>query len=259
MRKSTIVLTIAGIVFGVIVIVWQLLPLIFISPLEVTWTAEAEEYRTEYMTNVYLASGVPGSVVDDVMAEAVTEIENIANQTDCIVNLIDVRVGMAMVWWSISQKGGRNPGRYCWNEEYKDETLSHKTVWERLIEVEQLAADAYSFPDDWLPINWSFNAVLYYWNPGDPYFDFPDQPDMKDILLREAGGYTEKYRLTFGNATKIAEEIASSTDGIVNLQDLRDAIAIALQQQYPDRYPTLDDAKSRLEELEAELGITPST
>jgi hypothetical protein len=258
---------IAGVVFGAIVIVWQLVPLFFVKPLEVTWTDEATYFYGNYTAEIFTAVG--GAVETSVLWTK-DFAEEIANQTDLIVHVIDVRVGMALVWWELSQdeyawpKGNRLfSGRWTWDRDGKYRDPPPQACYDRLKEAEQMAIDKFNFPDDWLPVDWSFEAVRYYWNPGEWWYNVSDQPDMKDILRREAN-YTgefrgEEFRAMFVNATVKAEEIASADDGIVDLEDLREAIAIVLQQQYPDRYPTLADAQSRLEELEATVGLTTGT
>jgi hypothetical protein len=263
---ASVVLMVAGFVFGAIIIMWQLIPLFFVKPLEATWTDEATYFDGNYTIKIFMAANPKAAETSARWAYGFAE--EIANQTDHIVHVIDVRVGMAMVWWELSHNPdpmtGVFPGRWTWDrlprevwEEYRE--AAPVAAYDRLKEVEQLAVDMFDFPDGWLPVDWSFEAVLYYYNPGEPFYDVPDKPDMQDVLRREAGGYTEEFRAMFANATIKAEEIAEADDKVVDLQDLREAIAITLQQQYPDKYPTLADARLRLEELEATVGLTAGT
>lgn len=53
----------------------------------------------------------------------------------------------------------------------------------------------------------------------------------------------------YANTMVKAEEIANATDR-VDIADVREAIATILHEQYPDKYSRMDDARTRLEELE---------
>ncbi len=249
---------IAGILFGLIVIVWQLIPILLEKPLKVTWTNEAKYYYGNYTSTILSMVTAPEGLSTS-LTWAYEFAEKIANQTDSVVHIIDVRVGMAMVWWEISESSNPEdrmfPGRYSWIQ--LDLPNPPQAAYSRLKEAEGMALDQGKIPENWLQVDWSFEAVKYYWDPGDPYFDIPDRTDcMIEVLRLEANGNTEEFRALFANATTKAEEIASASDKIVDLQDLRDGMAETILQQYPDRYSTLTAAQTRIEELEAEAGCS---
>jgi hypothetical protein len=246
MRKSLILLTIAGVVIGLAFVVTQLIPLLTQPQLTLTWTTEAVNYRKEkWMIGVFITSGVPSEQALTVVGEAVANAEELANQTDKVVHLIDLRLGMAMVWWEQSQSGGRFPGRYCWANRNR---LVEPVAWERLREVEGLAGAP-------IEVDWSLEAVHYYYDPGDPYFDVPDQPDyMPGVLRLKSASYAEFCDM-MANATVKAEELANATDKVVDLADLREAIATILYEW--GKYPTKDDALAALPDLEQQVESGP--
>jgi hypothetical protein len=243
-RKSLILLTISGVVIGLIFVVTQLIPLLTQQQLMVTWTLEAENYRKEkWMIKVYIMSGVPSEQALTVVGEAVANAEELANQTDHVVHLIDLRLGMALVWWEQSQSGGQFPGRYCWGNRNR---LVEPVAWERLRAVEGLA-------DVPIEVDWSLEAVHYYYDPGDPYFDVPDQPDcMIEVLQSASGGNATEFAYMLANVTVKAEELANATDKIVHVDDLREAIATILYEW--GKYPSIDEARTGLAALEQEAG-----
>ncbi len=243
MRKSLLALTLTGIVFGSIIIVWQLIPLLLLTPLDVTWTPEAQEYRTEWAAKI-LSETVPIEVVDQVVAEAVTNAEELANQTDYTVHLIDMRLGMALTFWEESQNGSRFDKRYCWNEEFKEMSLNKLTVWERLIEVEAIA----EVPENILPIKWDYGAIKYYYNPGDPQFGYPDQPDYMIKVLEASSESATEFHGIMANATAKAEAIVNATDQVVHLDDLKEAMAQILVEW--DKYLTIEEALTAIATLE---------
>ncbi|MFX0201808.1 MAG: hypothetical protein ACFFCW_37335, partial [Candidatus Hodarchaeota archaeon] len=238
MRKSTVILMIAGIVFGLIVIVWQLVPILLEQPLKVTWTDEAKYYHGNYTSTILSMVTAPEGMSTS-LQWALEFSEKIANYTDSEVDIIDVRVGMTMVWWEISQSSNPEdrmfPGRYSWDE--LNISNPPQTAYSRLKDAEGMALDQGKIPEDWIEVDWSFEAIKYYWDPGDPYFDIPDRTNcMIEVLRLEANGNVTEFRAMFGNATAKAEGIAVASDKVVDLQDLRDAIAETILLQYPDRY-----------------------
>jgi parallel beta-helix repeat protein len=226
----------------------------------VTWSEEATQYFVNYTAEIFTAVG---GVVDLSVQWTIGFAEELADQTDHIVHIFDVRVGMAMVWWELSHSADLAnrvfPGRWTWDRwtpEQLNITFTPVAAYDRLKEAEAMAVDQGRIPADWLQVDWSFEAVVYYWNPGEPYYNIPDKPDMKDILHRETN-YTREFRDLFVNSTVKAEGIAGASDKVVDLQDLRYAIAETILLQYPDRYSDLAAAQARLEELEAEVASSP--
>ncbi len=259
--RASVVLILLGIIFAAIYAWWALVPLLLEKPLKVTWTDEATYFYGNYTAKVFDAVG---GAVETSFSWSKEFAQEIANQTDSVVHIIDVRVGMAMVWWELSHSSDTSnlifPGRWTWDRWTADQLgieFTPVATYDRLKEAEGMAEDIYNLPENWLPVDWSFAAWKYYWNPGERYYDIPDQPDcMEEVLRIEADGNATEFRAMFANATVKAEELAIADDKIVDLQDLRDALAIIIQQQHPERYSTLADAQARLEELEAEAGCS---
>ncbi len=258
---ASFVLILAGIIFAAIYAWWALVPLLFEKPLQVTWSDEATYYYGNYTSEIFDAVG---GAVETSYYWTEDFAGRLANQTDLIVDIIDVRLGMAWVWWELSN-GVDDPtnaifsGRWTWDRwtpEQLGTSFTPQACYDRLKEAEVMAVDKGKIPSDWLQVDWSFEAAMYYWNPGEPVYEVSDQPDMITIFDKEAeGNTTTEFRAMFANATIKAEEMAKAANKDVDLAGLREAIVITLQQQYPERYPDLTAAQIRLEELEAEAGL----
>jgi hypothetical protein len=246
MGKGSVILIVAGIVFGAIYIMWAVVPILFETPLQVTWTDEATYYYGNYTAEIFTAVG---GAVETSVQWTYGFAEEIANQSDSKIDIIDVRVGMAMIWWELSHSSDSGnrifPGRWTWNRWTPDQ-----------LGIAHTPQACYDIPEDWIEVDWSFEAIRYYWNPGERYYDISDQPDMIEVLRLEANGNATAFRAMFGNATAKAEGNASASDKVVDLQDLRDATAETILLQYPDRYSDLAAAQARLEELESEAGFS---
>jgi hypothetical protein len=229
LTKGTIMAISTAIIFTLVIATLQLPGLLTKPAVEVTWSEKAQEYP---LSQFYVHTAVPPRVVPTVVESAREKAEEIARQTDSVIHLIDVRTAIARLYWEESQPGGRTPGRYPTME----------IAWAEVREVEELAGIL-------IPLDWSDEAIEY-------HIIYQSNITAK-VLELESGGNMSEFRDVLGKVTEKAEDVANATDKVVDVADLREAIATILQEQYPDKYPTIDEAWTRLEALEEQVGYTP--
>lgn len=216
-----------------IVFVWQILPYLVQEPLQADWSDEANEYWNNYIAKIFIAAGVPGEVVVDATGEARILVETLVDQTDHIVHQVDVRVGLGWTWWEqYGPNGTRGAGRYpTW-----------EAVWDRVRSLEEIAGVE-------LSVDWSDQAWEYY-NPW-------DSDCWGKVIRSEVDVDTQEFRDFWSNATVKAGELGQ-TDGVVDLADLGEAIALTLNESFPASYPTVSEARARVEVLEAQVACESS-